>query len=63
MHIDSMITGEENSEKTMATLAAKERTTKTVMCCVAPRKSSRERLTKRVMLLMREFGCELEKMT
>ena len=63
VHMDFMFMGEEKSEKTLAMLVAKERTTKAVMCCVAPRKSSGEWLAKRVMACMREFGCELEKVT
>jgi hypothetical protein len=63
VHLDFMFMGDEKSEKTLAMLVAKERTTKAVMGCVAPRKSSGEWLAKRVMAFMREFGCELEKMT
>ena len=63
VHIDFMFMGEEKSEKTLAMLVAKERSTKAVMCCVAPRKSSGEWLGKRIMAFMREFGCELEAVT
>ncbi len=44
-------------------LVARERTTKAVMFCVAPRKSSGEWLSKRVMAFIKEFGCELEAVT
>ena len=40
VHLDFMFMGDEKSEKTLAMLVAKERTTKAVMGCVAPRKSS-----------------------
>ena len=63
VHMDFMFMGEEKSEKTLAMLVAKERSTKAVMACVAPKKSEGEWLAKRVMAFMREFGCELEAVT
>ena len=61
VHMDFMFMGDEGSEKTLAMLVVRERSTKAVMVCVAPRKSSGEWLAKRVMAFMREMGCEVEK--
>ena len=47
VHMDFMFMGEEKSDKTLAMLVAEERTTKAVMACVAPRKSSGEWLAKK----------------
>ena len=40
VHMDFMFMGDEGSENTLAMLVVKERSTKAVMCSVAPRKSS-----------------------
>ena len=61
VHMDFMFMGDEESEKTFAMLVVKGRSTKAVMVCVAPRKSSGEWLAKRVMAFKREMGCEVEK--
>ena len=63
VHMDFMFMGDEGSEKTLAMLVVKERMTKAVMACVAPRKSSGQWLVGRVMAFLREVGCEVEKMT
>ena len=49
VHLVFMFMGDEKSEKTLAMLVAKERTTNAVTGCVAPRKSSGEWLAKRVL--------------
>ena len=63
IHMDFMFMGEEKPDKTLAMLVARERQTKAVMSCVAPRKSSGKWLSKRVMAFMREVGCEVEQVT
>ena len=63
IHIDFMFMGEEGGKGTIAMLVARERGSRAVMCCVAPRKSSGEFLARRIMAFMREVGCELEAMT
>ena len=57
VHMDFMFMGEEKGGKTLAILVVKERSTKAVMATVAPRKSSGEWLSKRVMAWLREVGC------
>ena len=44
-------------------LVFKERSTRAVMACVTPAKSSGEFLGKRVLAFMRGWGCELEAVT
>ena len=63
IHMDFMFMGEEGGSRTLAMLVVKERSTKAVMACVTPAKSSGEFLGKRVLAFMREFGCELEAVT
>ena len=59
IHMDFMFMGEEKGDGALAMLVVRERGTRAVMGCVAPRKSSGEWLGKRVMAFMREFGCEV----
>ena len=54
IHMDFMFMGEEKGDRTLAMLVVRERVTKAVMGCVAPRKSSGEWLGKRVLAFMRE---------
>ena len=63
IHMDFMFMGEEKGDRTLAMLVVRERVTKAVMGCVAPRKSSGEWLGKRVLAFMTEFGCEVERVT
>ena len=63
IHMDFMFMGNEGGARTLAMLVVKERSTKAVMACVTPAKSSGEFLGKRVLAFMREWGCELEAVT
>ena len=58
VHLDFMFMGEEHGGKTLAILVAKERTTRATLATVAPRKSSGEWLSRRLMAWLREIGCE-----
>ena len=55
--MDLMFMGEEGGDRTLAMLVVKERGSKAIMGCVAPRKSEGVVLAKRVMAFMREVGC------
>ena len=61
--MDFVFMGNEGGARTLAMLVVKERSTKAVMACVTPAKSSGEFLGKRVLAFMREWGCELEAVT
>ena len=61
VHMDFMFMGDEGSEKTLAIVVVKERSTGAVMATVVPRKSYGEWMAKRTMTFMRELGCEQEK--
>ncbi len=56
--MDFMFTGDEGSDRTLAMLVARERSSGMTMAIVAPRKSSGEWLWKRVMAFMREAGAK-----
>ena len=58
--MDFMFMGNEGAARTLAMLVVKERSTKAVMLCITPAKSSGEFLGKWVLTIMREWGCELE---
>ena len=60
VHLDFMFMGDEGSDRTLAMLVVRERSSGMTMATVAPRKSSGEWLGKRVMAFMREAGCEVE---
>ena len=58
MHADFMFMGEENGGNTLTFLVVRERETKATMCTLMPRKSSSEWVVKRLMVWLREIGCE-----
>ena len=60
VHVYLMFMGDEGNEETLAMLVTRERSIWMTLSTVAPRKSSGERLGKRVMAFMREAGCEVE---
>ena len=49
VHLDFMFMGEEGGDRTLSMLVAKERGSRALMGCVAPKKSEGVWLSKRVM--------------
>ena len=57
--MDDMFMGEETGGKTLAILVAKDRSSSALMSTVVPRKTTGEFVSKRVVAIMKELGCEM----